>query len=100
MYDPDKTFSGDAYQKFCGDRDEGETLELMANQIGPMLFPYIIYVNSMGDREDLDRRVLNFASMIAMEETFIVGVNVSNDKGKRVNQRVLYMAKDPTMYGR
>ncbi len=71
----------------------------MADQISPMLLPHIIYVDAMGDRDDVDRRILNFASMIAMEETFVVGLNIYNDKGKeRVHQRLLYMSKNPKMY--
>jgi len=71
----------------------------MANQISPMLSPRMIYVDSVGDRDEMERRVLNLASMIAMEETITVGVNAYNDNRKeRVRQRILYMSKVPTIY--
>jgi hypothetical protein len=96
IYNPDGTFSGWPFQSFHGDRDEDETLSLMANQISPGIYLDTSKIESMGNIDDANQKLVNFASTIVMEETFAVNVQMGSTVGrKRVHQRVLFMAKFP-----
>lgn len=68
----------------------------MANQVSPWIYVDTSTIESMRDIGDANRKLMNFASTIAMEEAFTV--NVAMDNGveiARVRQRVLFMAKFP-----
>jgi hypothetical protein len=96
VYNPDGTFSGWPFQSFHGDGDEDETLSIMANQIRPRIYLDTSTIESMGNIDDADRKLMNFASTIVMEEAFTVNVKMGNGLGrKRVHQRVLFMARFP-----
>ena len=68
----------------------------MSNQISPRIYMDTSTIESMGDIDDANQKLMNFASTIVMEEAFTVNVEMGNGVGtKRVHQRVLFMAKSP-----
>lgn len=68
----------------------------MANQISPWIYLDTSTIESMSNIDDANRKLLNFASAIVMEEAFTVNVKMGNRVGRRrVRQQVLFMAKFP-----
>lgn len=98
VYNPDTSFSGWAFEQFNGDRDEGETLNVMVNQINPKLVLDSSTLNLMVEKDGDKNKLMSFASMIAKEEAFTVNVEMDKGTGKeRVYQRVLFLKKFPDL---
>lgn len=99
IYNPDGTFPDWSCQQFPGDQDEGETLQVMAIQIRPLLFQDVRTLESLVDVK-ASNKLINLASTIAMEESFVVkvGMNAGIEK-ERVHQRVLFLKKFPSFSG-
>jgi hypothetical protein len=100
VYNPDDTFSGWPFQAFHGDSDEDETLSLIACQISRRIYLDTSTIDSMSEIDDMNRKLINFASTIAKEEAFTANVEMKTHGGKvKVHQRVLFMAKFPDWGG-